>query len=72
MSGNSEEGGIYNFDAALAVSNCTISDNSASYDGGGIFNDSHNGGATLVVNNCTISGNWAGSGGGICNRGFDG
>src|SRR5262249_49735016 len=46
-------GGIYNYAAALTVSNCTISGNY----GGGIYNS----GATLTVSNCTISGN---SGGG--------
>jgi Right handed beta helix region len=61
--GASDDGaGIYNNQAVLTVSNCTISGNSADIDGGGIYNYA----AALTVNNCSISGN---SGGGIYNLG---
>jgi hypothetical protein len=69
-------GGIYNDNATLTVSSCTISGNSTPTDqfgsGGGIFNDGYFGGATLTVSNCTISGNSAvpGTGGGITNYGY--
>src|SRR4051794_38524258 len=68
-------GGIYNDNATLAVSSCTISGNSTPTDsfgsGGGIFNDGYSGGATLTVSNCTISGNSAvpGTRGGLTNYG---
>ena len=46
------------------MSNSTFSGNSASYDGGGIYNY----GGTLTVSNSTFSGNSAdGYGGGISN-----
>jgi hypothetical protein len=49
--------------ANLTLTNCTISGNSASGSGGGLFNY-----GTLTGNNCTISGNTAsGSGGGLFN-----
>ena len=51
----------------LTVSNSTLSGNSASNFGGGIFNDAHNSSATLTVNNSTLSGNSAAFGGGIFN-----
>ena len=54
-------GGIYNDQATLTLSNCTISGNSAdSGFGGGIYNYQ----ANLRVSNCTISGNSATVGGG--------
>ena len=59
-------GGIFNEHADLTLSNCTVSGNSASISGGGIY--SHGGvrSATLTLNNSTISGNSASScGGGI-------
>jgi hypothetical protein len=46
-------GGIWNV-GSLTLSNCTISNNSASGAGGGIWN-----GGTALVNNCTISNNTA-------------
>jgi predicted outer membrane repeat protein len=62
-------GGIYNDHAALTLGDCTISDNSAFRDGGGILNDGQFGGAMLTLSNCTISGNLTGNyGGGICNH----
>jgi hypothetical protein len=58
-------GGIANL-GTLTVSNSTFSGNSASADGGGIFNN----GGTLTVANSTFSSNSAGSsGGGIYNSG---
>jgi hypothetical protein len=47
-------GGIYNDHATLALDNCTVSGNTASWGGGGINNSS----GTLT--NSTLSGNWAG------------
>jgi hypothetical protein len=58
--------GIFNWNATLTVSNCTISGNS----GGGIGNVGFRGSATLTITNCTVSGNSAtaaGNGGGIGN-----
>ncbi len=56
-------GGIFNAGGALTVSASTISSNSASGEGGGVFNDA---GSALKVTNSTISGNIAeSSGGGI-------
>jgi hypothetical protein len=49
---------------SLTVTNCTISGNSADYDGGGIANS-----AGLTVSNSTISGNSASYGGGISGGG---
>jgi uncharacterized repeat protein (TIGR01451 family) len=54
-------GGIYN-DGALMVQYCTLSGNSAGWDGGGILNN-----GTTVVTNSTLSGNSASFGGGIRN-----
>jgi hypothetical protein len=53
-------GGIYNRDAALAVSNSVIRDNYALEDGGGIYTYSASGSVTVV--NSTISGNNASDG----------
>lgn len=53
-------GGIYNCDIAI-VTNCAITRNSASFEGGGIFVI----GGMLTVTNCTISGNSAEYYGGI-------
>ncbi len=58
-------GGIYNL-GTLIVSNSSFSKNSASADGGAIFNN----GGTLTITNSTFSTNSAGSsGGGIYNSG---
>jgi hypothetical protein len=62
-------GGIFNEHADLTLSNCTVSGNSASLSGGGVY--SHGGvrSATLTLNNSTITGNSASSfGGGINNH----
>jgi hypothetical protein len=57
-------GGILN-GATLTITNSTLSGNSASNAGGGIFNS----GTTLTITNCTLSGNSGGDsgGGGIFN-----
>ena len=66
-------GGIYNDQATLTVTNCTLSGNSAGYRGGGIFNGGEFGSATLTISHSTLSGNsstsGAGYGGGIFNAG---
>jgi hypothetical protein len=52
-------GGIYSDHAKLTVNNCRVTNNVANL-GGGVFNNSKDGGsATLIVNNTTISGNIA-------------
>jgi len=66
ISGNSAHygsgGGIYSYTSTLT--NCTISDNTASYVGGGIYC------GTLTLTDCTISGNIADeAGGGIYGTG---
>src|SRR5207249_4549577 len=61
-------GGIYNDHATLTVSRCTLSGNSASSDGGGIYNAGVEGNATLTLSASTLSGNSAShDGGGIYN-----
>jgi hypothetical protein len=63
-------GGIYNDHSTLTVSNCTLSGNSATYLGGGIFNfGADSGGATLTVIASSVNGNSAYGGGGIFNYG---
>ena len=65
---NRSGGGIYNDQANLTLTHCTISGNSADQgSGGGIFNYGYPGGAMLTITNSTISGNWAWPGGGIFN-----
>jgi len=71
-------GGIYN-QGQLIMSNCTVSGNSASSDGGGyggaIYNDGYQGNGLLTLNNCTVSSNSAsggGFGGAIYNEGYQG
>jgi hypothetical protein len=54
-------GGIYNDHATLALDNCTVSGNYASYGGGGGIYNHH---ATLALDNCTVSGNYGAYGGG--------
>jgi parallel beta-helix repeat protein len=59
-------GGIFN-NSDLTLTNCTLKDNTATNNGGGIFSDSR---STLKVTNCTFSGNTATiGGGGIFNSG---
>jgi hypothetical protein len=74
-------GGIYNDHGTLTLSNCTISGNLGSLEGGGIENlGGGYGAATLSLIGCTVSGNVAlplidgsyGYGGGICNAGRGG
>jgi hypothetical protein len=63
-------GGIYNDHATLTLGNCTIANNTASRDGGGVHNA---GAATLTLNDCIITGNVTGNdGGGVCNNGTGG
>jgi hypothetical protein len=63
-------GGIYNDHATLTVNNCTINNNTAFRDGGGVHNA---GAATMTLNDCAITGNATGNdGGGVCNNGTAG
>jgi len=69
LSGNSANGGsgagIFNSGGTVALTDCTFSDNFATFNGGGIL---HSGG-TLTLMDCTLSGNTGRSGGGIQNDG---
>ncbi len=67
MSGNTaDNGGAISFDGAAdsSLTNVTISGNTATGNGGGIYNNS-----TITVNRSTINGNSATLGGGIYNEG---
>jgi hypothetical protein len=58
-------GGVFSTIGQITIDGSTISDNSASGDGGGIWN-----GLALAITNSTVTGNHsAGHGGGIFNRG---
>jgi hypothetical protein len=43
--------------AALTISNSTLSCNSADTNAGGVYSDGYGGNARLTVNNCTLSDN---------------
>jgi hypothetical protein len=58
-------GGVYN-DGTLAVSNCTLSGNSASDGGAGIYNSSS---GTLVITSSVLSGNSGANDGGAVSNG---
>ncbi|MGJ8641072.1 MAG: choice-of-anchor Q domain-containing protein [Opitutaceae bacterium] len=58
-------GAIYNDHAELSLNNCTISGNSASSYGGGIYSNGESGDVSLSLTGCTISGNSGSRGGGI-------
>ena len=61
-------GGAILNDGRAALTNCTLSGNSAAR-GGGIYNSRSTRGARITMTNCTLSGNSASmSGGGIYNR----
>ena len=65
--GNDFSGGGIRNDGTLTITNSTLSDNSATSGGGGIFN---NGSRTLTITNSTLSNNSAANGGGgIHNQG---
>jgi len=69
IAGAGDGGGILNF-GTLTVSDCTVSNNHATFDGGGIYND-----GTATVSNTTVSANYSlaggisSAGGGIYNDG---
>ena len=63
--------------AMVTLNTCTITGNTAAYNGGGIYNDGYyNGDANLTLADCTVTGNTAlgtygyGYGGGIANYGY--
>jgi predicted outer membrane repeat protein len=58
-------GGLLSLGRTLTVTNCTLSGNSATYNGGAIAS----GGGTLTVTNCTLSGNSAADYGGAIDGG---
>jgi predicted outer membrane repeat protein len=72
VSGNSARyggGGIFS-EGVMTVSGCTVSDNSASEEGGGIDKPDQGGlGTGGTISGCTVSGNSARVGGGIFNSG---
>jgi parallel beta-helix repeat protein len=55
-------GGIVDFDENLTLENVTITENAASFDGGGLWADGFN--MTLILRETTITGNVAGDDGG--------
>jgi len=65
-------GGIYNAGTSLAVNNSSITNNTATGDGGG---NSYGGGintsGTMTLSNSTVSGNTASAGGGIYNSNYN-
>src|SRR2546425_3126849 len=70
-------GGIYNFESALTVINCTLAGNSAlgqQGNGGGILSNGGGAGghASLIIINSAFSGNAATTGGAIGNNGSSG
>ena len=62
-SSHSTGGGLWN-SGGLALTNCTVSDNSAQYGGGGLENFH----GSLELTGCTVSGNYADFGGGVNNN----
>jgi hypothetical protein len=63
-----EGGGILNERGTLMINNCTISENTAENQGGGICNDgSFGGSASLEISDSVVSSNVAEFGGGLCN-----
>lgn len=63
-------GGIYNTNGSPKITNCTITDNEATEEGGGIYNLGKGSGsdAHITLTNCTISNNTAKYGGGLFNK----
>ncbi len=57
--------GIYNDHATLSLGNCTINNNFAARNGGGVYNA---GAATMMLNGCVINGNMTGNDGGGINN----
>ena len=62
-------GGVYNVNATLTLTNCTLSGNSAGNYGGGVYNGvAYNGsGGRLTLTGCTFTGNSAPYGGSFLN-----
>ncbi len=61
---NNRGGGMFNSSSSPTLTNVTFSSNSASYDGGGMFNLDY---SNPSLTNVTFSGNTAGGGGGMSN-----
>ena len=60
-SNNYSGGGIYNVGASLTIQSCIFRNNSASGQGGGLYNSIFRG--TVIVSNCVFVGNTANTGG---------
>jgi hypothetical protein len=60
-------GGIFNFNGTLTVHKCTIENDTALFNGGGIANSAFNGAAKSIITNSTISGFANANGGCIVN-----
>lgn len=57
---------MYNISSSPTIINCTFTDNSATYDGGGMYNENY---SSPTITNCTFTDNSAeGYGGGMSNR----
>jgi hypothetical protein len=64
-------GGLYNNGGNLTLTDCTVSGNSASNNGGGLYGPSNASGA-ITLTDCTVSGNFASNnGGGLDARSLD-
>src|SRR5262249_42205635 len=58
-------GGPHDKGGTVALTDCTVSDNSATSNGGGLFNGGRiNDGGTLALTDCSISGNFSSENGG--------
>ena len=57
-------GGVFLFDATASITNCTISNNTARNNGGGIFATGYFESISVTIENSTLSGNTATVGGG--------
>ncbi|MFH1194401.1 MAG: right-handed parallel beta-helix repeat-containing protein [bacterium] len=55
---------MYNYNSSPAISNCSLSGNEASRNGGGIYNE---GNSLPLITNCSLTGNTANNGGGVYN-----